>query len=428
MKKVLLLLVFAGLSACNAVHLSSSATPTPPTILETLPGVNLSTTPAYPINTPTVMDATKATPMQAMTASVSSFPNPKQYEWRRIADGLEAPVGLTHAGDGSGRVFIIEQKGVIRILQNNQLLPAPFLDIRHRVGSQGSEQGLLGLAFHPRYKENGFFFVNYTDKKGDTVIARFQRSQTSPDRADPESESVLLRIAQPYPNHNGGATVFGPDGYLYLGLGDGGSAGDPLGNGQSLQTLLGKILRLDVELGEPYAIPADNPFAEGGGLAEIWAYGLRNPWRFAFDRQTGDLYIGDVGQNKWEEIDFLPAGSQGGANFGWNFMEGLHPYQGNPAEGLMLIPPVAEYGHEAGCSVTGGVVYRGSALPEWNGIYLYGDYCSGFVRGLIRTADGSWQEMQLYDSVARIASFGEDEQGEVYLVSHGGQIYRLEKK
>jgi len=231
-----------------------------------------------------------------------------------------------------------------------------------------------------------------------------------------------LHVNQPFPNHNGGTLQFGPDGYLYAGLGDGGSAGDPFGNGQKTNTLLGKILRLDVDSAEPYAIPADNPFGN-----EIWAYGLRNPWRISFDKQTGDLYIADVGQNTYEEIDYLPAVSPGGVNFGWDYREGLHVYEGSPPAGLTMTDPIAEYGHtEGGCSVTGGYVYRGS-MPEWNGIYLYGDYCTGYVWGLINI-DGGWQAHLLFDTEANITSFGQDDAGEIYLVSDGGEIYKLVQK
>ena len=227
-------------------------------------------------------------------------------------------------------------------------------------------------------------------------------------------------MAQPFQNHNGGALAFGPDGYLYAGLGDGGSAGDPFGNGQSLNTLLGKILRLDVDSAEPYAIPSDNPFE-----SEIWTYGLRNPWRLSFDKVSGDLYIADVGQGEWEEIDYLPSGSGGGTNFGWNFREGAHDYEGNVPAGLT--DPVAEYSHaEGGCSVTGGYVYRGS-MPEWNGIYLYGDYCTGFVWGLINSLNGR-QTRLLFDADVRITSFGQDENGEVYLLADGGSVHRLSRK
>jgi glucose/arabinose dehydrogenase len=346
--------------------------------------------------------------------SASTFPDPNAYQWQMIASGLQRPVDLQP--DGSGRLFILEKAGRIRIIENEQLLNEPFLDITDRVGSRGNEQGLLGLAFHPQYEENGWFYVNYTDTNGDTVLARFQVSSDA-NRSDPGSELRLLGVDQPYPNHNGGALAFGPDGNLYAGLGDGGAAGDPQGNAQSLDTLLGKILRLDVDSGEPYAIPGDNPFGN-----EIWAYGLRNPWRLSFDTATGDLYIGDVGQGEWEEIDFLAAGSAGGANFGWDHREGAHDYEGGGPAGM--IDPVAEYSHpEGGCSVSGGYVYRG-AMPEWNGIYLYGDYCTGIIWGLFRSVAG-WQEQQLFDVDVTITSFGQDENGEVYLVSDSGSIHRL---
>lgn len=301
-------------------------------------------------------------------------------------------------------------------MQNDQLLEEAFLDITDRVDSSGNEQGFLGLAFHPQYAQNGRFFVNYTDKNGDTSISRFQVSD-DPNVADPASEVKLLGVDDPFPNHNGGVLVFGPDGYLYIGLGDGGSQGDPFGNAQNTGVLLGKILRLDVDSAEPYAVPADNPFGN-----EIWHYGLRNPWRISFDRLTNDLYIGDVGSVEWEEIDFLAAGSPGGTNFGWDFREGAHDYEGNAPDGLT--DPVAEYSHsEGGCSVTGGYVYRG-AMPEWNGIYLYGDYCTGLIWGLIRSGD-SWQNQLLFDTDVNITSFGEDESGEIYLVGDSGEIYRL---
>jgi len=351
----------------------------------------------------------------------SSFPDPAGYEWQLLTGSLSRPVGLANPGDGSGRLFVLEQEGLIRIIQGGELLVEPFLDIRDRVGSSANEQGLLGLAFHPHYAENGYFYVNYTDQNGDTVIARFSISD-DPNLADPASGVRLLQFPQPYANHNGGAMAFGPDGYLYVGTGDGGSGGDPQGNGQSLDTLLGKVLRIDVDTGDPYAVPADN--FEG----EIWAYGLRNPWRFSFDRLTGDLYIGDVGQGDWEEIDYWPAGNPAGANFGWNFREGAHPFAGSPPVGLNLIDPVAEYDHTLGISVTGGVVYRGAALPGLYGVYLYGDYGSGRVWGLFPDLDGGWQNQILFESGANITSFGEDEAGEVYLVDHKGFVFMLVEK
>jgi glucose/arabinose dehydrogenase len=355
------------------------------------------------------------------------MPGVEDVAWNVVWNGLESPIGLANAGDGSDRLFILEQPGRIRIYQDGSLVAAPFLDLTDRVSCCG-ERGLLGLAFHPRYAENGYFYVNYTTQAGDTlttIIARFQVSG-DPLRAESSSQKQLLRVTQPYANHNGGGLAFGPDGYLYIALGDGGSAGDPQGNAQSLDTLLGKLLRVDVDHGDPYAIPVDNPFAAGGGLPEIWAYGLRNPWRFSFDRLTGDLYIGDVGQGEWEEIDYLPAGSPGGTNFGWDYYEGTQPYEGMPPADLPLTMPVAEYPHGPDVSVTGGVVYRGEALPAWKGVYLYGDYASGRVRGLLPLPDGSWQNELLFELDALITSFGEDEAGEVYLTDYQGRLLRLD--
>ena len=353
-------------------------------------------------------------PATETAAGATTFPDPNGYTWQPVVEGLQRPVDLQP--DGSGRLFVLEKVGRIRIIENDQLLEAPFLDITDRVGSSSNEQGLLGLAFHPQYGENGRFYVNYTDLNGDTVIARFQVTD-DPNTADPNSEVRLLGIDQPYANHNGGVLTFGPDGYLYAGLGDGGSQGDPNENAENPEVLLGKILRLDVDTADPYTVPADNPFG-----SEVWAYGLRNPWRISFDQATGDLYIADVGGNEWEEIDFLSAGSPGGTNFGWDHREGAHDFEGGGPEGM--IDPVTEYSHaEGGCSVTGGYVYRGS-MPEWNGVYLYGDYCSGFIWGLINNG-GTWQNQQLFDMDVNITSFGQDTAGEIYLVSDNGMIYRL---
>ncbi len=401
---------------------ASATLPSPPSSL-TAPAPLVSPTAIQPSQS--ALAPTEALPPAQSAQSAAALPDPASYVWMPVVSGLTSPIGLANAGDGSGRLFIVEQAGLILIFQNDQLLPQPFLDIRDRVGSQGMEQGLLGLAFHPQFGQTPYFYVNYTDRQGNTVIARFQVSLADPNRADPASEKRLLQIDQPFSNHNGGETVFGPDGYLYLGLGDGGSAGDPQGNAQSLDTLLGKILRVDVDGGDPYAIPTDNSFASGGGRAEIWAYGLRNPWRFSFDRLTGDLYIADVGQNQWEEIDFLRTGSAGKLNFGWDYFEGNHPYEGQPPSGEIFIAPVAEYPHSLGCSVTGGVVYRGSRLPAWQGVYLYGDFCTGAVWGLLRDAGGAWQSKPLFTNVGRIASFGEDEAGEVYLVDRSGTLLIL---
>ena len=376
---------------------------------------------ASPSQPPAPTEAPTPSAAPSPTGAVVDLPDPARVRWAPVVTGLLSPVDLQHGGDG--RLFIVEQRGSIRIIQDGNLLPDPFLDIQEKVISSGNEQGLLGLAFHPKYTSNGLFFVNYTGKGGDTFVARYQVT-TNPQLADPSTETILLRIGQPFPNHNGGGMAFGPDGYLYIGSGDGGAAGDPFNNGQSLDTLLGKLLRLDVDRGDPYGIPPNNPFAPGGGLPEIWAYGLRNPWRFTFDPLTGDLYIGDVGQGDWEEIDFLSAGGTGGANFGWDLREGLHPHSGGTAEGL--IDPVAEYGHDLGCSVTGGAVVRSPSLPEWQGVYLYGDYCSGRIWGLLRGPDGAWQDRVLFETDFRITSFGEDSRSEVYVLDRGGTIYRLE--
>jgi glucose/arabinose dehydrogenase len=341
--------------------------------------------------------------------------------------GFESPLYVTHAGDGSKRIFVVEKGGTIRILRDGKGVDKPFLDITPIVNSSASERGLLGLAFHPKYKDNGLFYVYYTADSGDITISRYKVS-SDPDVVDPASGKILLTVEhRRYPNHDGGQLAFGPDGYLYAGLGDGGSAGDPNRNGQNPNALLAKILRLDVNGGDPYGIPADNPFADGkAGKPEVWAYGLRNPWRFSFDRQTGDLYIGDVGQNKYEEIDFQKAGTPGGLNYGWNIMEGLHCYAQDNCSQQGLTLPVAEYSHDIGCSVTGGYVYRGSAFPRFQGAYFYGDYCSGRIWALQATGNSQWQATEVLQSGRAISSFGEDEAGELYLTDlNDGKVYRI---
>ena len=409
MKKLLILLTLPIL-ACGGLAESVSPTITP----LSPPTVVLATQTESQPQTDTPTPLPTATP----APYASQYPDIKNYTWSLVSGGLSRPVDLQVANDGTNKLYVIEKVGRIRIIENGQLLDQPFLDITDRVGSDSNEQGLLGLAFYPS-PDAGMFFVNYTDKNGDTVISRFLFDTY----ANPMSETVLLNINQPYPNHNGGAVAFGPDGYLYIALGDGGLAGDPHKNGQNQNSLLGKILRVDVsDFNSPngYTIPADNPFG-----SEVWAYGLRNPWRISFDRLTGDLWIGDVGQGEWEEIDYLPAGSLGGANFGWSIMEGNHGYDGNPQPGLLL--PVAEYSHsEGGCSVTGGYVYRG-AMPEWNGVYLYADYCTGYIWGMI-LSNGGWQSSRLFEAGVQITSFGQDEFGEVYFTTDGGEVYQLVHK
>ena len=382
------------------------------------PSVETTPTLAVPAPDPTAALSPTAEPTQPVP--VTAFPDPTAFTWVPVVTGLQSPIDLQTAGDG--RLFLVEQRGVIRVADADGLRDEPFLDIRDRVNDTGNEQGLLGLAFHPDFTANGAFYLNYTRGTGDTVIARFQVG-ADPNQAETESEFVLLQIDQPYANHNGGRLVFGPDGYLYIGTGDGGSQGDPEGRAQNPDSLLGKILRLDVDGGEPYAIPPDNPFAAGGGRPEIWAFGLRNPWRFAFDSATGDLFIGDVGQNQWEEVNFLPSGAPGG-NFGWDLREGLDEYEGGPS--TMFTDPVAVYSHaEGGCSVTGGEVIRDPSLPEWQGIYLYGDFCSGLIWGLFRDASGAWQNRLLFESVFQITSFGTGDDQSVYALDRSGAVYRL---
>ena len=400
-------LLLLPLLACSGSETPPPSTPTVVAATQTSP---------QPTTIPNTVAATQPPPTDAAPTlpSATTFPDTNAYTWQLVASALDRPVDLQP--DGSGRLYIVEKLGHIHLFQDGQVLETPFLNIEDRVNDRGNEMGLLGLAFHPNYSQNGFFYVNYTGSGGDTFLSRFHASG---DTADPNSEVILLKIDQPFPNHNGGVMVFGPDGYLYAGLGDGGAGGDPFGNAQSLDTLLGKILRIDVDSAEPYAIPANNPFGD-----EIWHYGLRNPWRISFDKLTGDLYIGDVGQGDWEEIDYVPADSPGGTNFGWDRREGAHDYEGSASADF--VEPIAEYSHpDGGCSVTGGFVYRGS-MPEWNGIYLYGDYCTGYIWGLIRTEGGNnWQNQLLFETNQRINSFGQDESGELYILSDSGEIYKL---
>ena len=345
-----------------------------------------------------------------------------------IASGLNSPLYLTAPPDDTTRLFIVERGGTIRVVRNDTLLNAPFLDIQPLVLS-GGERGLLGMAFHPAYATNGQFFVSYTGLDGSTNVVRYLTS-ANPDSADELSASQIFNTAQPFSNHNGGLVTFGPDGMLYIGLGDGGSGGDPLGNGQDSTTVLGSLLRIDVDGGSPYAIPADNPFKGHPTAAqEIWAYGLRNPWRYSFDRLTGDLYIADVGQSAREEVDFQLASSAGGENYGWNTMEGtlcFSPSSGCDTTGLVL--PVLEYAHSQGCSITGGYVYRGTQLSGLTGHYFYSDFCSGWVRSFRMENGVAVDERDytaLFGTINSVASFGEDARGELYIVSLDGTVYRM---
>jgi glucose/arabinose dehydrogenase len=366
-----------------------------------------------------------------LACSDSTAPGDLPLALETVATGLEFPLDLA-SPRGDSRLFVVQKGGRIRIIRNGVVNSQAFLDLSGHV-TTGAEQGLLGIAFDPAYASNGRFVVNYTDLNGDTRISAFHVS-ADPDVADASSESVLLPVAQPFANHNGGQLAFGPDGFLYIGLGDGGSGGDPMGNGQSLATLLGKILRIDLNGGSPYSVPAHNPFAATAGPAqrgEIWSYGLRNPWRFSFDRANGDLYIGDVGQNAFEEIDVSPAaaGAGRGLNFGWNRTEGTHCYPNAAAscDRTGLTPPVLDYSHDDGCSVTGGYVYRGTAIPSLVGSYFYADYCGGWVRSF-RFADGKATDRQEWSALSpggSITSFGQDAAGELYVLTSEGGVYRI---
>jgi glucose/arabinose dehydrogenase len=394
------------LAACSAPTLSPPSSSSP-SVAPSSPGVTGSTSPA------------------------PSIPPLTSVSLEQIASGLSDPIGVTNAGDGSGRLFVNERGGRIRVVNpDGSLSETDFVDLSNRLVA-GGERGLLGVAFHPQFASNGRLFVHYS-RKGDgaTVISELTASADH-GSAIAASERVIFTLSQPFANHNGGEIAFGPDGYLYIGLGDGGSGGDPFGNGQNRQALLGKILRIDVDgppaPGKEYAIPEDNPYAPGGvepgaGLPEIWAYGLRNPWRFSFDRETGDLYIGDVGQNAWEEIDRQPAGSRGGENYGWNLFEGSHCSA--DCNSINAVLPIAEYSHGDGrCSVTGGYVYRGTRQPALTGTYLFSDYCSGTIWTL--SAGGGLTPEALAASGLQVSSFGEGEDGEIYLVDlGGGGLYR----
>ncbi len=357
-------------------------------------------------------------------------PDPAQYRLELVAAGFVRPLFLTSAGDESGRLFVLEQSGRVWIVRDGEAAPTPFLDISALVSTSANERGLLGLAFAPDYAASGVFYVHYSGRRpdGDTVLARYRVSAANPDAADPASAAIIFTLPQPYSNHNGGQLAFGPDGYLYVGLGDGGSAGDPHNNAQTPRSLLGKILRLDVSASAAYSVPPDNPaFTVNPALApEVWAWGLRNPWRFSFDRLTGDLYIADVGQNQWEEINFQPAESAGGENYGWRVFEGTRRFT-NEAAPAGHVAPIFEYSHAEGCSVTGGYVYRGAALPALDGVYFFGDYCYGRIWATYRDAAGQFQTaVFMADTDLIISSFGQDDAGELYLLDHGqGRVFQL---
>ena len=344
-----------------------------------------------------------------------------------VLKGLRQPLDVRSANDGTDRLFMVEKQGTIRVAHGATLSDRPFLDLRGVVGARGSEQGLLGLVFHPHFAENGYFYVNYTDSNGDSVVARYQVSG-DPDVADPATGAVIMFQPQPFPNHNAGNLIFGPDGYLWIAWGDGGSGGDPRGNAQNGSTWLGKMLRIDVDGGFPYVIPPDNPFVSSPDvLPEIWGFGLRNPWRYSFDRANGDLYIGDVGQGVWEEVDMVPAGTPGGVNFGWNRTEGNHCYNSRSCDLGAFWPAVAEYDHSRGdCAVVGGFVYRGSAFPSLVGTYVYADECTGRVWTLTRDEAGNWNASEQLKTGISLSGFGEDQNGEMYVTGlNDGTLYRI---
>jgi glucose/arabinose dehydrogenase len=352
-------------------------------------------------------------------------PLPEALGVESIVEGLTNPVYLT-APSGDARLFIVEQPGRIRVYKNGALLATPFLDITDSV-RYGGEEGLLSVAFDPAYATNGRFYVYYTNDRGDIAIARYTATPTA-DVANAGSHTTVLTIPHPgQSNHNGGLAMFGPDGMLYLGTGDGGGGGDPQNNGQTITTLLGKLLRIDVTT-LPYTSPSTNPFAGAtAGRDEIWAYGLRNPWRYAFDSETGALYIADVGQGSWEEVNAVPA-SLPGVNYGWRIMEGAHCYNASTCNMAGLTQPVHEYGHGDECSITGGFVYRGAAIPELRGHYFYSDFCAGWLKSF-RLSGTSATEHRDWDvgSIGNILSFGRDAAGELYMLSGNGRVYRVVK-
>jgi glucose/arabinose dehydrogenase len=364
-----------------------------------------------------------------VTVTVAYSTIPLSITLREVANGLDNPVFLA-SPPGDARQFIVERAGRIRILQDGGLLSAPFLDISARV-STGGEGGLLSVAFDPRYASNGYFYVYFTDPQQNIVVERYSVSP-NPNLADPSSALTIIRIAHPlHLNHFGGLVAFGPDGYLYLGTGDGGGSGDPQGNAQNLAVLLGKLLRLDVSAaraGQPYTIPPSNPFAaQPARRAEIWAYGLRNPWRFAFD--GGQLYIADVGEGRREEVD-IAAATQGGLNYGWNTMEGSLCFEAASCDRTGLTLPAFEYDVGAaranGCAIVGGYVYRGSALPELAGRYFYSDYCGGFLKSFHATGAGITEQRDRgVGNIGAVVAFGRDSQGELYLIEASGRIYKM---
>ncbi len=367
-----------------------------------------------------------------LACSNTTEPSPAATPGLQLVSGggaLSSPVFVTSPPGDTLRLFVVEQGGRVRVIRRDTLLATPFLDLRGKISS-GGERGLLSLAFHPQYATNGRFYVYFTDVNGDIRIVRYVVSADPNVANSVSTDTVLAVVHQPFSNHNGGSLIFGPDGKLYAGLGDGGSGGDPQGNGQNRHALLGKVLRLDVDGATGYTIPADNPFAtDTSARPEIWAWGLRNPWRFAFDRQTRDLYIADVGQGAWEEVDVEAAGGAGGVNYGWNVMEGMHCYNNASCSFAGFTLPLVEYGHSSGaCSITGGYVYRGTRVPALTGNYLYADYCNGMVwsfRLVGGAATGARDWTPQLSPGGGVSSFGQDARGELYIMTLGGSLYRI---
>jgi glucose/arabinose dehydrogenase len=427
MRRIIVFAFLAVLSACTDTDVDPVTTMSPGE-----PATSTTTTAAgQPINsatTPEPATSTTAEPPTTTTTTTTPLPPLIGLTYEKVAGDLPFPV-FVDAPPGDGRLFVVTKDGQIHIIKDGVTLAEPFLSVSESTNNDG-EQGLLGLAFHPEYSSNGLFYVHYSDRHGDTKIFEYQVGG-HPDLADPDTARLLLVVTQPAGNHNGGMLAFGPDGYLYVALGDGGGANDRYGNGQRTDTVLGALLRIDVDGGNPgggasYAIPPDNPFAGGGGAAEVWAYGLRNPWRFSFDGEL--LFIGDVGQNRWEEIDVASI-ADSGLNYGWPLMEGAHCFpasSGCDPAGLHL--PVIEFSHGDGCSVAGGYVYRGAAIPELQGRYFYSDYCGGWLRSFVYE-NGAATDRQDHTaqvgSLASLTSFGTDAFGELYVTTAGGDVWKL---
>jgi glucose/arabinose dehydrogenase len=447
---LLLNLVFGACAGIASSQATATPAPSPvasPTAISTPRPQATPTAQASPSPAATAVAASTGTPTPVPTPRPSPSPTPvptpvaaplarMDVEQVFPAISFSRMVALAYPNDGTNRAFLVLQPGQIMVFDDDQNVASAsvFLDIRERVNDSGNEEGLLGLAFDPDFKDNGYFYVDYTaSPPRRNVVSRFSVSKDNPNVADPNSERVIIQNnkpgSPPYSNHNGGQVIFGPDGYLYWGWGDGGSGGDPHKNGQNLSVLLGKILRIDVSTLDSqgkYSIPPDNPFVgRSDARGEIWAYGLRNPWRFTFDRLTGDMWAADVGQNRYEEVDIIKPGG----NYGWNIMEGAHCYNQPTCNTSGLELPLAEYHQdEGGCSVTGGYVYRGARLPSLYGAYVYGDFCSGKIWALRHDGSKVTERMEIVDSSLRISSFAEHPSGELYILSFDNKIYRLKAR